>query len=111
MKRARSTGGGRKKSTVSGGVSRQKFACPICGKSYRTDKLKEHYFGKVIWDKNGNPVPSYSDAYRLSTKEKQEHTEYFRKHTLSKNKLPTNQTISHAPKNPFDACKHRHDPD
>lgn len=73
MRRGRNTGAGRRKSTVSGGISRKKFDCPICGKSYRTDKLRDHYFSKVIWDKNGNPVPTYSDSYRLSTKEKQQH--------------------------------------
>ena len=78
----------------------------------RTDKLREHYFSKVIWEKDGKPVPTYSDSYCFcNSTERQQHTEYFHQHTFTKTKLPPLRHFSHAPKNPFEACKKKPDPD
>ena len=114
-KKGRAPGGGRKKSNVTGGPSRGNYDCPICKKSFRSDKLREHYLNQVIWDKDGYPVPTYSDQYRGATPAKKLHTEYFHKHAYTKTKHPQNRTVSNAPKNPFAAAacsnKSRPDPD
>ena len=72
------------KSSTPAGQSRYKYDCHVCGKSFRTDKLCDHYISKVIWNKNEIPVPVYSDTFRLATTDKKSHTKYFLNNNYSK---------------------------
>ena len=58
----RNFGGGRLKSAHEGGLSR-KCVVDGCKLELRSDNLREHYKNKVIWDKDGQPIPTYLQRF------------------------------------------------
>ena len=113
-----SSGTGRPKGVYEVSASRQHYYCPVSkecrqGKGFRSDKLREHYFNKVIFDNAGQPVKCTSPQYLTATKNKTESTKFniqlqqkfFSKNGYHKNKLPPNITHANAAKNPFEMCK------
>lgn len=63
--------GGRNKTAID---SRTKYDCHVCSVSKRSDKLKDHYLKKVLFNKKGNPVPATSDYYITFSAEVKAHT-------------------------------------
>lgn len=97
---------GRLKSSTPRGQSRQIYDCHICGKSFRTNKLRDHYISKAIWDKNKIPAPVYFDRFCLAGTNKKSHTKCFLNSNCPRKLLPpANKSFTNAPRISFDACK------
>ena len=102
----RSSGAGRRKVPVV--ASRSKFECLVCKKTFRADKLKEHYNSKVKYLPDGHPVPSYSDAFKSLNEDQKRHTQYFIDNQYSIVSHPPNRVIAKAAaRNPFKICHDR----
>lgn len=80
-------------------LSRQKFVCPICKTTKRSDKLSEHITNLCHFNDAEEAYPPWSSAFKHLSKEAKFHTQYCYDRKISKkmsqkwkNEIPSKST-------------------
>ena len=104
-----SSGSGRGRRTVGGGLShsRKEFPCRVCGKAFRSDKLLDHYRQAVTFKNDGEPISKFSQEFADLLPYKKTHTSYFIENNYSRQNMPSvkNVTPAESPTDPFMKAK------